>query len=218
MVRKMATAQISSEQRLVLSAISWREYLHLLHAFDERRIRITYDRGDVEIMTVSSAHERLKCLINLLIATLVEELGWNVASYGNTTFKRRKRRRGLEPDECYWIQNESLVRGKDRIDLRREPPPDLALEIEVSQSVLNRLSIYPALGFPEVWRLDGQTIRVQLLGLDGRYAESSQSRVFPFLPMAELVRHLSLASSMSETDMVRQFRCWVRDRIAAGWQ
>jgi Uma2 family endonuclease len=214
----MATVQASSEQRFVLSGVTWRDYLHLLHAFDTRRVRVTYDRGDVEIMTVSSEHERFKCLINLLIAVLVEELGWHMASYGNTTFKRRKRRRGLEPDECYWIQNEPLVRGKDRISLRRDPPPDLVVEIEVSTSVLNRLSIYAALGFPEIWQFDGQTIRVQILGPDGRYVPSSQSRAFPSVPMTELTRFLAMRGTMSETDLMRTFRAWVRDRIAANWQ
>jgi Uma2 family endonuclease len=214
----MATAEFPSEHRLVLAGVSWRTYERLLRAFDDRHLRITYDRGSLEIMTLSPEHERFKHLLGLLIAVLVEELGWNMAGFGSMTFKRSKRRRGLEPDECYWIQNESLVRGKDRIDLRRDPPPDLVMEIDVTHSSLDRLAIYAVLRVPEVWRFDGQVLLIYLLGPDCQHALSPQSRAFPFLPVAEVGRFLGMRSSLSETEVVRQFRAWVRDRIAAGWQ
>jgi len=102
--------------------------------------------------------------------------------------------------------------------LRHDPLPDLALEVDVTHSSLDRLAIYAALGVPEVWRFDGLKLTVHLLGSGGDYAESAQSRAFPFLPMAEVERFLGMRASLSETDLVRQFRAWVRDRIAAGWQ
>jgi Uma2 family endonuclease len=214
----MSTTAIPSGQRLVLGGVSWRTYERLLRAFEDRHLRITYDRGALEIMKLSPQHERFKHLLSYLIAVLVEELGWNMAGFGSMTFKRRKRRRGLEPDECFWIQSEPLVRGKDEIDLRRDPPPDLVLEIEWTRSALDRLSIYAVLGVPEVWQFDGQALRGQLLGSDGRYAESQASRAFPFLPMTELARFLAMRSAHSETELVRLFRAWVRERIAANWQ
>jgi Uma2 family endonuclease len=193
-------------------------YERVLRAFDECHLRITYDRGALEIMTLSPQHERFKHLLSLLIVVLVEELGWNMAGFGSMTFKRRKHKRGLEPDECYWIQSEPLVRGKDQIDLRRDPPPDLVLEIDWTRSSLNRLSIFAVMRVPEVGRFDGQTLRVHLLGSDGRYVESTQSLAFPFVPIAELTRFLGMRVTLSETDLIRQFRMWVRDRIAAGWK
>jgi Uma2 family endonuclease len=214
----MSTVPIPSEQRLVLGGISWQSYERLLRAFDERHLRITYDRGELEIMTLSPEHERYKHLLGLFVGVLVEELNWNMAGFGSMTFKRRQRRRGLEPDECYWIQSEPLVRGKDRIDLRVDPPPDLVFEIDVTHSSLDRLAIYAALRVPEVWRFDGQTIWVYLLGPDGRHTESERSQAFPFLPMKELTRFMTMRSTLSETELVRQFRAWVRERIAAGWQ
>src|SRR5687767_10937447 len=111
----MAAVKTPAEQRLVLGGVTWDKYLRLLHLFDDRHLRITYDRGEVEIMTISPEHERFKKLLGYLILVLVEELGWNIASFGSMTFKRRSRKRGLEPDECYWIQSEPLVRWKDRI-------------------------------------------------------------------------------------------------------
>lgn len=208
----------TSGNRLVLSGVDWRTYERLLRVFERRHLRITYDRGELEIMTLSPEHERNTHLLGRLVDALTEELDWNVAGFRSMTFKRRRRQRGLEPDDCYWIQNESLVRCRDHIDIRTDPPPDLALETEITRSALNRLGIYAALRVPEVWRYDGLVIHVMLLVSDGKYLESSQSRVFPFLPMRELERFLALRSTLGETQIIRAFRTWVRERIAAAWK
>lgn len=214
----MSTAQVPDEQRLVLSGVSWQAYERVLRAFDDRHLRITYDRGALEIMTLSSEHERFKHLIGLLLFTLVEELNWRLAGFGSMTFKRRRKRRGLEPDECYWIQNEPAVRGKRKIDLKIDPPPDLVVEIEWTHSALDRLSIYAALSVSEVWHYDGQRLRVQLLGPDEKYADASVSRAFPFLPLARFEEFLNKDTVFDEVELVRQFRAWARERIAANWQ
>ena len=120
----MEEAPAVSGGQLILDGVAWQNYLRLLRAFDDRHLRITYDRGALEIMTLSPEHERFKHLLNYLISVLVEELGWDMAGFGSMTFKRSRQRRGLEPDECYWIQSEPRVRGKDSIDLRHDPPPD----------------------------------------------------------------------------------------------
>ena len=110
---------------MVLFGVSWPEYMRLLRAFAERpSIRLTYDRGMLELVSLSLGHELVGRFFNLLIVALTMEFGLPLQGGGSTTFRRRRRRRGLEPDECYWIANEPLVRGKDRIDLRRDPPPD----------------------------------------------------------------------------------------------
>jgi Uma2 family endonuclease len=211
-------ARRRSGDRLVLYGIPWESYVRVLRAFQDRRLRITYDRGALEIMTVSPKHERHKHLLRRLVEALLEELGWNVAGYGSMTFKRRKKERGLEPDECYWIQNEPRVRHKLRFNWKLDPPPDLVLEIEVSRSALNRISIYQALGVPEVWRQRGNSIRVMVLGGDGKYLQSPSSRAFPFVPMSELERFLGMSKLTPETELIRQFRAWVRERIAAEWK
>lgn len=205
--------------RLVLGDVSWQRYLQVLRAFDCTALRITYDRGAMEIMTISSEHDWFKMLLGYLVLVLVEELGeaWNIKSMGSMTLKRKKRQKGLEADQSYWIQNEPAVRGKQRLDMRHDPPPDLVLEVEWTRSVLNRMGIYAALRVPEVWQYDGQTLRVQLLGPDRHYAESPTSLAFPFLPIKEVERFLQLRATLSETDVVRKFRAWVRERIAAGW-
>lgn len=214
----MSTVATTPGQRLLLNGVSWRTYLRLLRALADRRLRITYDRGALEIMTLSPEHERFKNLLGYLILVLVEELGRNMASFGSMTFQGRKRRRGLEPDQCYWIQNEALVRCQDTIDLSRDPPPDLVVEIDISPSALDRLAIYTALRVPEVWCFDGHSLRIQLLSAAGKYGESQNSQAFPFVPPGEVLRFLQLRSTLSETEMLRQFRLWVRQRIAANWQ
>jgi Uma2 family endonuclease len=203
-------------QQLVLYGVDWQTYTRLLHIFVERRLRLTYDRGTLEIMTVSHEHESQSRFLSRLILTLTEELGLPVKEGGSTTFRRRLRRRGLEPDGCCWISNEPLVRGKRHINLRTDPPPDLAIEMDVSRSSLNRLAIYAALGFPEVWRFDGQTLTFYVLGANGQYAVSSHSRAIPWLVPADLVGFLALPAQSDENAVIRQFRAWVRQQVTSG--
>jgi hypothetical protein len=119
--------------------------------------------------------------------------------------------RWLEPDQCYYIQNETLVREVEQIDLNRFPPPDLALEIDITSSSLARLSIYAALGVPEVWRYDGQNLTILSLQND-EYVSQSSSLALPFLQAEDLPRFLALRNTMGETSLVKQFRQWVKDR------
>jgi Uma2 family endonuclease len=212
MTRSLVT--IPSSQRLVLDNVSWQTYLRLLRAFDDRHLRITYTQGTLEIMTLSPEHERFKHLLGYLIGVLVEELGWNMAGFGSMTFKRSEHRSGLEPDECYWIQSEHLVRSKDTIDLRRDPPPDLVIEIDVTHSSLDRLSIYTVLGVPEIWRFNGQELFFHLLSNERQYMETAYSRAFPFLAAAEVERFLKMRFAYSETELIRRFRAWVQEQIA----
>jgi Uma2 family endonuclease len=204
--------------RLVIYGEPWGTYLKILRAFAGRRsVRITYDRGALEIMTLSGSHESCKHLIGSLIVLLAYELKIPIRGMGSLTFKRRRKQRGLEPDECYWIQNESRVRAKKTFDWKVDPPPDLVVEIEISRSALNRLGVYAALGVPEVWRFDGTKIVVCVLGPDGKYAVHDRSRVFPFLRPADLIPFVAQAHTAGETAMADSFRAWLRVQAAAGW-
>src|SRR5579884_552502 len=214
----MATGDIPAEQRLVLSGIDWPAYVAFGDLLGERHVRLTYNAGELEFMTLSPEHERAKKLLARLLEALTEELDIDIAGYGSMTCRREDLDRGLEPDECYWIAHEPQVRGRHDIDLDRDPPPDLALEVEISRSALDRLGLYASLDVSEVWRWDGQTLRVCILQADGSYAESQQSKAFPFLPVADLVRFLTGDENQSETKRLRAFRTWVREQAAQGWQ
>ncbi len=197
--------------------MDWKGYLAIGRVLADRPgLRLTYDRGVLEIMTISSEHDRIKHLLRRLLEAWTEERDMTLAGYGSMTFKRRKLLRGLEPDECFWIANEPKIRGRDDIDLRVDPPPDLVLEIDVSRSSLNRMSIYGAMGVPEVWRYTKGTLVFRVRQSDGRYADAPASLAVPPLTPADLTPFLAMRGATEENALVRQFRAWIRQRLPAG--
>jgi Uma2 family endonuclease len=212
----MATIQSSAEQRLQLSAVPWETYLLFTDGLVPRNMRVTYDRGEMEIMSPSAKHEHKKTLLGRLVEALTEEMDIDIAGFGSMTCRRQHLKRGLEADESYWIKNEAVVRGREDIDLEVDPPPDLALEIEISRSAMNRMAIYAALRVPEVWHWDGETLLVYLLTTRGAYRKSDRSRAFPFLPLADFAQFLR-RTDVSETQLLRSFRAWVR-KNKRGWK
>jgi Uma2 family endonuclease len=211
------TLAIPTEQRLRLSYIPWEAYVAFTDILGDRPIRVTYDRGEMEILSPSNRHENRKRILGRLIEALTEELDIDIASGGSTTYRREVLERGLEPDESYWIEHEPIVRGRQDIDLDKDPPPDLALEIEISRGALDRMSIYAALRVPEVWRWDGKKLTVNVLTSRGTYRRSERSRAFPFLPLSEFARFLD-PTNLSETQLLRSFRAWVRKQKKQNWK
>ncbi len=212
------TPLATTGQRLLLRDITWSNYTRMLRALDEHpNLRMTYDRGALEIMTLSFEHETDGDFLGQVVRILTEELGLPIKGSRSTTMRRKRQRRGLEPDNCYWIAHEPEVRGKKRLDLRVDPPPDLAIEVEISRSVLKRMGIYAALGVPEVWRYDGPTLTCHWLGADGQYVVSEYSRCFSGFRVGEALRFLAMRGQMDENAVVAAFRSWVRSQIAAGW-
>jgi len=212
----MSVVNVPSSRHLLLCGVDWRTYTRLLHVFAERpSVRLTYDRGDLEIMSPLPEHESDADMLGRFVVVLTEELGLPIKAGRSTTYRRRRVRRGLEPDNSYWIANEPRVRGKRRINLRIDPPPDLAIEVDVTSSSLDRMGIYAALAVPEVWRLDGPILTFHVLAADGRYVESPHSAAFPLVTPADLVGFLALRSTLDENTVVRQFRDWVRQRLGA---
>lgn len=209
----MATlAPAPAEQRLRLSDVDWPTYEMLLQRFAGRHLRITYDRGEIEIMVVSPRHERAKTILRRFVDVLTVELNVPVVSLGNTTFRREDLERGLEPDECWYIAHEAQMRDADEIDLTVDPPPDLAIEVEVTQSLLNRMSIYARLGVPEIWRYNGERLSFCVLGSEGQYTETDRSPTFPQITTADLMRFLNRRGQTDETQLVKDFRTWVQEQ------
>ncbi|MHC5729749.1 MAG: Uma2 family endonuclease, partial [Nostoc sp.] len=149
-----------AEQRTVLQNVSWETFEALLRdTGEDRGSRFAYDCGVLEIMTPLFEHENPKSNFGNFIIALAEELGIEIRSAGSTTLKRKISKRGIEPDTCYYIQNELAIRGKETLDLENDPPPDLAIEIDITSSSVNKLGIYSALGVTELWRYDGQNLK-----------------------------------------------------------
>jgi len=198
------------EQRFLLSDLSWQNYLTIGNALlDRPGLRLTYDRGRLEFMTTSPKHEIYKKWLSRFIDILGEILNLPKVSAGNMTFQKEELDRGLEADDCFWIAHEPEMRGKLTWDPKRDPPPDLALEIEITRSVLDRLGIYASLEIPEVWRFDGSGLEVLRLQPDGVYQTVPESLFLGQLPIGELVRFLSQAETADDLTIVRQFRAWV---------
>ena len=143
-----------------------------------------------------------------------EELDLEIRSLGSRTCDREDLAKGLEPDQCYYIQNESLVRGVEQIELNRFPPPDLALEIDITSSSINRMSIYAALGVPEIWRYDGQSLVILNL-YSSEYVVQDKSIAIPVLTAEAMLEFLALRTTIGETSLVKQFRHWVRENATS---
>jgi Uma2 family endonuclease len=192
-------------------------YTQLLRAFAERPgLRLTYDRGELEIMTPLLMHDNDGRFLARLVLILTEELGLPVKCGGSTTLRRRLRRRGIEADECFWIANAHRMQGVRRLNLRIHPPPDLAIEVDVTRSSLNRLVIYAALRVPEVWRLDGDVLTFHVLDVSGQYAVAPNSQCFPLVTPADLVVFLQRARQAGDNNpIVRDFRTWVRQQLGS---
>jgi Uma2 family endonuclease len=204
------TSQIEPSH-ILLPGISWSTYESILNELeDRRRFRVTYDEGELEIITISEAHERIKKLIARMIEAFTEEMAIPIRSSGSTTFKQKLLERGLEPDECYYVQREVHVRGCEEIDFDRDPAPDLAIEVDVSRSCLDRLPIYASLGFAEVWRYTSGLIEIYLLEQDGTYRRSDRSRALPLFDVEKLSEFMLQRNDVDETTLIRSFRGWVR--------
>jgi Uma2 family endonuclease len=214
--KPMSTAQQSVGRHLVLYSVDWRTYTRLLRLFADRRgLRLTYDRGVLEIMSPLFEHEIDEDLLGRFVAVLTEELRLPIQSGGSTTLRRRRLKRGLEPDRCWWIANAPRMQGRRKLDLRTDPPPDLAIEIDVTRSSIKRLNIYAALGIPEVWRVARQQLTFNLLQPNRKYA-AGESLSFPGLKPEELLPFLALRAQADENEVVRQFRAWVQAKVATG--
>ena len=204
----MSLVSSHAENRVVLGNVSWSTYVTLVQDAKNPRGRLAYDQGVLEIMSPSAIHETLKTLIGRMVEAYTLERGIEICSVGSTTFQRDDLAKGVEADECYYLQNASAVRGVKEIDLAIHPPPDLAVEIDISRSSTIKLGIYAALKVPEVWRYDGERIHV-MLWRDGSYVEALKSEVLPWFPLDAAKDLLQQHASIGETELMRQFHSYL---------
>ena len=208
-----AAVSLDGVQHFVLEGASWDFYERLLREIGDRPIRVTYDQGRLEIMSPLPEHEDAKTVIGRMIEMLTFELDMPVKSLGSTTFRRKDKAKGLEPDECYYFRDEAKMRGRKRLDMRKDPPPELVVEVDITARSIAREPIYAALGVPEIWRYDGR--QLQCLHLNGqKYQVRSKSLAFPFLAPAQLQRFLDLLPEQGETAVLKGFVAWVQEN---GW-
>ncbi len=198
--------------KVMLQGITWQTYQSLVQDLESQPAkRLTYDNGMLEIFMPLPPHETYKRLLGRLVEIVTEELDLEIRSLSASTWSRKDLLKGVEADECYYVQNESAVRGKMEIDLSIDPPPDLAIEIDISSPSLPRLPIYAALGVPEVWQFDGENFKI--LGLAAtEYVAQRQSLALPMVTGEVVQRLLLQAQEMGETSWAKAVRQWVKEQ------
>ncbi|MFM9264969.1 Uma2 family endonuclease [Tychonema sp. BBK16] len=203
--------QIIPENRVVLKGVSWSTFKALVaDVGDDRPWRIAYDRGVLEIRMPLLEHEVPKGMIESFIEATADELEIEVMKAGSLTLEREDLTRAVEPDSCFYIQNEASVRGKRDINLPEDLPPDLAIESDNTNSSVNKDGLYAALGVPELWRYQRQSLQVYQL-VEGKYEKCDRSLAFPFLPVAEIPGFIEQSRTIGQRAAVRLFRQRIRE-------
>lgn len=205
MLLELKRFDIPPGQKINLKDVTWEEFEKILEELGEHRAaRIAYSNNRLEIMTPLPEHESNKEIVGDLIKALLEELDIEVYPLGSTTFKNQIMQEGIEPDNCFYIQ-------KDRIDLTVDPPPDLALEIDVKSRT--HREIYAKLGVPELWRFEKMKLQINVLQ-NGSYIEVDSSPNFPNLPLKEVIpQYLEQVKTAGRNKTMKAFRKWIKEEI-----
>jgi len=192
---------------LVLHDVSWGDYERLVDDLAKgSHRRVCYDRGRLEIMTPLPEHEISVRLIDALVRAYAEQRRLDVENYGSTTWKRESLGKGVEPDSCYYVANAGRIIGKrHNIDLESDPPPDVVVELDLTNESLGKFGIYAALAVPEIWRYDATSFQFyELRGHD--YHPVFESRSFPGLTPAMLATAMEESKTDGQTASLRRFR------------
>ncbi len=192
--------------------VRWEEYEELLEQIGEAAgLRISYADGALQVMTLSSEHENYVRFIEKLLSTIQLRLRMNIRSFGSMTMKKQLAKKGNEPDACFYIQSASRIGKRIHLDIETDPPPDVALEVDLHHDTQSKDSIYAALGVPEVWRFDGQSFSIRLLQ-NNAYVEVPQSRALPFLTSQILTDFLTRLPKDGELETILAFEEWLQGR------
>jgi Uma2 family endonuclease len=210
--QRKSPALPKADNLILLNPVSWKTFNCLLAELGEKRgQRLAYNAGILEIMSPLGIHENNNRFIDDLIRAIADELGLNLKKFGSLTLRMDKAQQGVEPDSCYYLQNEPQVRGKQHIDLTVDPPPDLVLEIDITSGSLDKFPIYSNLGIPEIWRFNGDRLGVFILDPEsGTYQGVEVSPTFPFLPPKRIPELIQRSLAIGETATLREFRQWLR--------
>jgi Uma2 family endonuclease len=199
-------------QSTVLHDINWQQFESILQDLgDKRRSRIAYLNGVLEIALPLPESERIKVLIRDFVQVLMDKMGIDFEGFGSTTFKRIDKLAGLEPDDCFYIQNNVAMRGIRKLDMTIDPPPDLAIEVDVTSKT--KFNVYRILGVPELWLYD-QSLKIYILR-DGEYVESELSPIFGAIPIRDVItQFLEMSLSEGRSKAMKAFRLWMQENLS----
>jgi len=196
---------------IMMKGVSWQTYKLLMSEVgDDRPWRIAYHRGLLEIRMPSLEHEVPKGLLESFVEAIADELEIEVMKAGSLKLEREDLTNAVEPDSCFYINNEPQVRGRDQIILPVDPPPDLAIESDYTNSSLNKQALYSALGVPELWRYTKNMLLVYRR-VEGGYEQCDHSLAFPFLPITEIANFIIKSRTIGQRSTVRLFRQRIRE-------
>jgi Uma2 family endonuclease len=201
---------------LVLQDVPWEDYEQLLNDVGSRRpgLRMTYDHGRLEVMSPLRKHEKYKEFIVRLVDVLTDELGLPLESSGSTTWRNKKNLTAFEPDACFHIARAREVIGKEELEMGVDPPPDLAVEIDVTNESSSKFPLYAAYGVPEVWRYVSKRKTWHIYALrHGVYEEVPASPSFPLLNPGVLASFIDRSTSLGQSKALAAFRLWVRGSL-----
>ena len=199
-----------SENRVLLYGVSWETFERLLaDVGDRRKTLFHYINGTLEIMSPLSLHEGSSRFFDRLLTIFVDELDIDMRCLGSLLMKIPELKIGGEPDSCYYIKNELTIRAQENVIVGQDPPPDLVLEVDITNPSDRRLPIYALLGVPEVWRYDGYSLEFLALQ-NGKYIPIETSLSFPTLPAAIIVEYVQKRLLLGESKTLKEFRGWVK--------
>lgn len=201
---------LQPDSELVLRGQGWQDYENLIETVGEARgLRIAFDGVTLQIMTLSTSHEKLTRLLDRLIGHLSTALDLEIEFFGSSTIKLSDEMKGLEPDACYYIQNVDAIGGKSEIDFRVDPMPDVAVEIDFHHVSLNKLAIYSSLGIREVWRYFQDGFEFYILD-DGSYRRVENSIALPIISSKVLSEFLNRGTTEKQSAILRDFDAWLK--------
>lgn len=209
---KTSRSALTTEERVLLRDVPWSLYTQLNDNPANYHLRMTYDRGVLEIMSPSALHELYANLIDRFIQEVTTESGQALISLGSTTWRWAPDEKGLESDNCYYIARAGLVMEGDEVDLQSDPPPDLAVEVDLSHSSLPKFPVYQSLRIPEIWRFDGKAVMFFQLAEDG-YDETPESVHFPWLASNTLFQLLDDQPGRDLNAWGLRIRGWVHETV-----
>ncbi|MDB9313631.1 Uma2 family endonuclease [Spirulina sp. CS-785/01] len=209
MLLELRQLKLQAGQQLLLEDISWQQFESILTEFGEHRAaRFSYSNGLLEIRVPLPEHEKAKEIIGDMSKILLSEQGRNYETLGSTTLKNELMTQAVEPDACFYIQNQAAVIGKNRLDMTLDPPPDLAIEIDLTSRT--QLDNYQRLGGLELWRYSATGLQINLLQ-NGQYREANYSPNFPEIPIIELVnQYVQQSKTSGSSQAIQHFKNWVR--------
>jgi Uma2 family endonuclease len=204
--------RMPADSVLIQHGVGWNEYEELLQTVGEASgLRISFDDGTLQIMTLSQRHEKYSTLIERMVDRLSSFLKVKVLFYGSATMRKEHKQKGVEPDACFYVQNAPLVGTKDEIDFNIDPPPDVVVEIDLHHDSISKFPIYAALGVAEFWRYDGNVLTIYHLS-EEQYQPSEASQSLPLLTSSILTEFLARIPNEDQYEILLAFEEWLESQ------